>query len=112
MARFFGKPSINDHLDDLIGSWFGKVPTPPVNDHGSKPNSDHGPKPHNDGPDDTPPYHHDGPDFPPIKDLIKFWLHKVFGGHHHIRRQTAMTRRRSSTRSRPARSPRATAPRR
>ncbi len=32
MARFFGKPSINDHLDDLIGSWFGKVPGPAVND--------------------------------------------------------------------------------
>ncbi len=34
-------------------------------------------------PDDIPPYHDDGPDFPPIKDVIKFWLHKIFGGHHH-----------------------------
>ncbi len=40
MARFFGKPSINDHLDDLIGSWFGKAPTQPVRDHGSKPPHD------------------------------------------------------------------------
>jgi VCBS repeat-containing protein len=76
MARFFDKPSINDHLDDLIGSWFGKVPTSPVKDHEFRP-------PHDDSQHYTPPHHDDGPDLPPVKDVIKFWLHKIFGGHHH-----------------------------
>jgi len=40
MARFFGKPSINDHLDDLIRSWFGNTGTQSVRDHGSKPRHD------------------------------------------------------------------------
>ncbi len=82
MARFFGKPSINDHLDDLIGSWFGKAPTQPVKDHGSQP-------PHDDSQDDgssrpgyIPPHHDDGSDFPPVGDFIKSWVHKIFGHHH------------------------------
>jgi len=83
MAIFFGKPSINDHLDDLIGSWFGNTGIRSVRDHGSKPPHDDGQDGGSSWPDHTPPSHDDGHDFPPVGDVIKFWLHKVFGGHHH-----------------------------
>jgi VCBS repeat-containing protein len=81
MARFFGRPSLNDHLDDLMGSWFGKGGQHDIEDRHSSPRHDDGSNEQDGWPGVTPP-HDDGPDFPPVGGFIKSWLHKVFGGPH------------------------------
>ncbi|MGB6948732.1 MAG: hypothetical protein WBD84_05975, partial [Methyloceanibacter sp.] len=81
MARFFRKPSINDHLDDLFGSWFGK---------GGAPEHPHTEQPAESGWPGIPQgnHHHDhdhghGQPGPFVHHIVKYWLHKIFGGHHH-----------------------------
>jgi hypothetical protein len=78
MARFFGKPTFSDHLDGLLSSWFVKSGSQGNNDSG-----DNAPPPPIGLPDDTPILpDHELPDAPDVGDIVKFWLHKIFGGHH------------------------------
>jgi len=70
MARFLGRPSINDHLDNVIGSWFGNSGRHGGKDHGSRPHNNDETERHS-WPDLPSPHHDDGDHFPPIKGFIK-----------------------------------------